>query len=230
MIKQFENKRYCIIGQPRCGSHWLAAALSKQNNALDIGEYFHWWTAKYARYKLQNTRLMRASIIGEADGFAEMQRRADMLTHTDPMQPLVSRMFLLDINIWNYQETYERFRQSGFEFIYLYRQLEPQIISYYFCKHFSKWSLHKFNNTITVDISILKKYMFTYVQYIIEGERWLKTIPHTAIAYESLNINEKNDNIKMMPEDPYVLISNKAEVKEIFDHHLPKLFTLLSSI
>lgn len=229
MIEQFRNKRYCIIGQPRCGSHWLAAAIAKQNKALDIGEYFHWWTARYSRYTLNDHYISRAPVIGEVDGFGEMYRRKDILSFSTE-QPLVARMFILDAMVWNYTEIYELFRENNFEFIYLHRQLEPQIISYYFCKHFSKWSLHKFNEPMLIDIPTLKNYVFTYTRYAVEGERWLKDIPHTAIAYESLNIVEPNDNIKMMPEDPYELILNKAEVKEVFDHYMPKLLAFFASI
>lgn len=229
---KLNNNRYCILGLPRCGSHWLESIISHKLNATVLGEYFHWWSSRYSRFRLDKGYLIPDNERSEIDPFLEMERRRTFLREANPSQAMVARLFMLDNWFWDYEKVAEELLKNGFEFVYLKRDFEDQLISYYFSKEENKWSRSLFENELTVDIEKLKKYVFSFCKFRKDGESWLKNIPHTVIEYESLSSNqeEAGGNFKMMPEDPYKLIKNKDQVKEIFTVFYPRVQKLLEEV
>jgi hypothetical protein len=235
--RQLNNHRYCIIGQPRCGSHWLESIIFNNLNGpnkLKLGEFLSWWSASYSSFTVSNNLLLSNSYSTEVDNIKEMYRRRDMLKHIDPSQPLVARLFMIDNWFWDYTDIAKVFSENNFNFVYLSRDLEPQIISYYITKEKNKWSKYKFENLVFVDISILKRYIFNFVQHKLQGEKWLDTIPHEVIDYDSLlkcNVPEQitDGYFKQMPYNPYDIIINKDEVKQTFIDYYPLVIESIRS-
>ena len=227
------HHRYCIVGQPRCGSHhvesYIYNTFIKNSNATKLGEYLHWWSGRFSRFKLANGNIIKTSVDKEVDLLAEFQQRIEMLKQNNVDQPLVARLFFVDNMLVNFKSLAELYANANFKFIYIKRDLEQQIISWYFSKDESKWSLSLFENQKIVDIELLKEYVLEYVKNQYYGERWLTNIQHDCIDYDDLS-DYPSEHFKMMPNDPYNLIINKDEVKDVFINYLPLVQRQLSSL
>lgn len=226
--------RYCILGQPRCGSHHLASILYNQLvrndvTSLDIGEFLHWWSGRFAAYHVDQEQLIKTIQTRDYDPLMEVVKRKKMLEEIKPGQPLVARMFFLDNMLNDFKDLASTYQQAGFKFIYLRRDLEPQIISYYFSKDENIWTKFRFTNQKVVDIAKLKTYVFDFVRYRLYGENWLSTVDHTTVDYKELQ-EIPSDHFKMMTDDPYQLVVNKDEVKQVFTEYLPKVRESLSNL
>jgi hypothetical protein len=227
------HHRYCIVGQPRCGSHhfesYIYNTLIKNSNATKLGEYLHWWSGRFSRFKLENGNIIKTSVDKEVDLLAEFQQRIEMLKQNNVDQPLVARLFFVDNMLVNFKSLAELYANANFKFIYIKRDLEQQIISWYFSKDESKWSLSLFENQKIVDIELLKEYVLEYVKNQYYGEQWLTNIQHDCIDYKDLS-DYPSEHFKMMPNDPYDLILNKNKVKDVFTNYLPLVQRQLSSL
>lgn len=226
--------RYCILGQPRCGSHHLASILYNQLvrndvTALDIGEFLHWWSGRFAVYHIEQNQLIKTLQTTNYDPLVEVAKRQQFLADTRPNQPLVARLFFLDNMLVDFKDLAKTYQQAGFKFVYLKRDLEPQIISYYFSKDENIWTKFKFTNRKVIDIARLKMYILDFVKFRLYGEKWLSTVEHTVVNYEDLK-DQPSDHFKMMTEDPYELVINKDEVRQVFAEYLPKARESLSSL
>ena len=228
------HHRYCIIGQPRCGSHHLESYIYNQlsvnnHNTIKIGEFLHWWSSRFSRFKLDNGTIINVPVGDPLDYALDHQHRIEMLKNSNKDQPIVARLFFTDNLLVNFKSLANIYLEAGFKLVYIKRKIDFQIISWYFSKDEKKWSLSIFENKKIIDIDLLKAYIVDYVKDQLYGERWLSTVEHECVDYEELSAYSSM-YFKMMPDDPYSLIINKDEVKEVFTNYLPLVQRQLSSL
>lgn len=221
------HHRYCIVGQPRCGSHHLEhiiyqQLLQKDPTAIRLGEFLDWWSSGFSKFEIANGVIYKQKTDGENNALKEFDNRTKILKNVNPTQPLVSRLFFIENMLSSFTDQAKMYQDAGFKFIYLERDLESQIISYCFSIEHRQWSHHIFSNYKTLDINRLKSYIFDFTKNNLYGERWLNTVNYEHVNYESL-APYSSEFVKQMPIDPYDLVLNKDEVKTIFKTYLPLL-------
>jgi beta-galactosidase GanA len=230
--------RYCLLGLPRIGSQYIAELISQTTGAVHLGEPFTVSTAYPKTIVSKNNLLIaKGAIINFDSTEHQIEYVFDCFNNSKIDQPLVVRLFLIEMLEPYIPNIIERLNNLNFKFISIQREnVEYHLLSYLIARHTKKWNTdHNNGEPYSKDTKIeIKSY---------NDAKWLydrrisfdNTIQNLNITYNTVRYEHAVEDLeqilnipintsikfkKLILGDPYELISNHTEVKQFLETFL----------
>jgi hypothetical protein len=121
--------RWCVVGEPRCGSHWLE---SKLTPSLGLGEFFNYYfynaDHQYMYYKNNFICPLEEFSTDKLTREEFFQKRISQIKKINPLQQLTLILFCNNPST-DYTPIIKTLDQCNFKFIVLERNLFDRVLS-----------------------------------------------------------------------------------------------------
>lgn len=230
------NKRICCIGTPRSGSQYITQMIANTisnktgQHVYNMLEPFT-LTAKYIPvFEPGSNRLMHQEIFHNIEYPDRVKYVMDVIDRSDPYAPLVMKIFPYPYVHECLFQILDFLKKKNFEFVILKRKnIEAQLLSWAVAYRTQKWNAFKEDDIVNNPVEAIDLesvvHLFEFIRDFdkICKEYGLVDIPvvYYETAVEDLSrlyrteISTNVHFLKQGKEDPYELISNKEEVREL---------------
>jgi hypothetical protein len=236
-------ERWFIVGEPRCGSHWLHSKLIPRTG---LAEFFHYpFYNAYPDYRFGRYRFIHPIKKPPTDRLTQdefLQKRISQIKKINPIQPIKGILFCNIYQI-DYTKIIKTLDECGFKFIMLERNLFDRALSHCIAditkiahrwKTQSVWppadSLGKININLEVWLSVLfREYQATEYRKTLFLDYNFATV-----RYENLIEDCQTNNIPIVENDAITktwnvkykdAVTNITELQEIYNSfikHIPQ--------
>jgi len=190
-------ERWCIVGEPRCGSHWLQSMLPKQCVLLDEITNYDMYTNAFWDYIYDNDDFVKVSTEMPTEKLERqqfMEKRAAQIKKINPDQSLVAIVFCNESRM-SYDNLIQTLEDCGFRFLFLERNMFDRALSHVIAN--TTKIAHRYENhknpvpadalgKITVQIDEWIEYLFNHYQSTEYRKHLFKNYKHLTVRYEHL--------------------------------------------
>jgi len=222
--------RYCLLGLPRIGSQYIAEMLSTTVGSLDLEEPF-------TKSKSLPNILIKDNLIKKSSHFnfgnieTQIKYVLNRLKNADIEQPLLMRLFLVELIASYIPDIIEELSKLNFKFLIIRREnIEHHLLSYVIAQHTNIWNTKFSNNQPYPEDTLFNITNLNDAVWLHNQRRVFDTVltklninceiiryEHAVTDLEKALGTTINTNIslkKQIPSDPYNLIANPLEVKD----------------
>lgn len=229
--------RYCLLGLPRTGSQYIAKMISNSTGALDIEEPFT-ISDSLPNICIKDKLIKKTTHINFNDIEAQVKHVLNCLKNANTDQPLLQRLFLVEVIAPYIPNIIEELSKLKFKFLIIKREnIEHHLLSYVIARHTNIWNTNFSNNQpytkdTSFNITNLNDAEWLYSQRklfdnlvnqlnvdcaVIRYEHAVSDIQHL-----NIQVNPDIDLKKQISTDPYNLICNAKEAKQFLEKLLNK--------
>ena len=220
--------RICLIGLPRCGSQYISALIA--NTFKGMSNILEPYTNKHQANIVNIDNWVRVRIM--PDNFSSHKDRIDYVSTTLKSgrldQSIVMKLFLTDETHQYLNEIIDTLKLLKFKFIVIKREnVEHHLLSHIIAKESNKWnSTDGLHNTDTFTVKDFESIVWMYMQIANFDNVVNKLdIEYDTVRYEHAlddltsvlkkEINTDIDIEKQIVGDPWAMINNADEIREI---------------
>lgn len=231
------SERWCIVGEPRSGSHWLQEKINSPDaeNIDEILNYpmyleqfhdFHFYPDNFVmRYNNNPTAQITK------DEF--VKKRIDQIKKINPEQSLKAILFCNDYDI-NHTDVIKTLKDCNFKFIILERDLFDRSISV--CILNITQVAHRFKHSslspgdslhnITINLGTWLSVLFREYRATEHRKKLFSNYKFITINYENLVDDCKKNGIRLLEEDKILktwnvkytdVVTNIDQLRDIYD-------------
>jgi hypothetical protein len=237
--------RWCIVGEPRCGSHWLHAKLTPKFGMDEFTNYNLYTNLNHDFYFDEDNYINRRpsdkpTVPLTVEKFIE--KRIYQIKKIHPLQNVKAILFCNDYS-YNYTEIIKTLEDRNFKFLLLERDLFDRALSH--CVITTTNFVHRWNITykplpnpnalgpITINISEWINTLFIQYQSTEYRKKLFLNCEHITIRYDNLIEDCRTNNIPLRDADPILktwdvkyedVVTNIHELREIYDSFVNRIY------
>ena len=234
--------RWIIVGEPRCGSHWLHSKLPSQSELDEFINYSFYTNANHDFTFDENNFIERIDVPIEVLTREEfVQKRISQIKRINHLQSIKGILFCNIYQI-DYTEIIKTLDECGFKFIMLERNLFDRALSH--CIADIKKLAHRWTiqtelpsadslGKINVDLEVWLDTLFREYQATEYRKSLFSNYEFVTVRYENLIEDCRTNNIPIVEEDAITktwnieykdAVTNITDLQEIyksFIKHIP---------
>lgn len=234
--------RWIIVGEPRCGSHWLHSKLPSQSELDEFINYSFYTNANHDFTFDENNFIERIDVPIEVLTREEfVQKRISQIKRINHLQSIKGILFCNIYQI-DYTEIIKTLDECGFKFIMLERNLFDRALSHCIAditKLAHRWTIQTelpsvdSLGKINVDLEVWLDTLFREYQATEYRKSLFSNYEFVTVRYENLIEDCRTNNIPIVEEDAITktwnieykdAVTNITDLQEIyksFIKHIP---------